>query len=127
YDHAGPDESQLELLSRLQHRLSQRLRSLAGPHRLRVDGAWRLLVARLLRDDGRADPGNLCAGARVILRRSEGISVRSLSVPHDRDEHGQAPQQSEHGVLENVEGRLRSLRGLASGTEGRRVREALRV
>ena len=43
----------------------ERLRPRLGLHRLRADGAWRLLVARLLRDDRRADPGDLRAGARV--------------------------------------------------------------
>ena len=37
-------------------------------------------------------PGNLRAGARVVLGRAEGIPVRGVSVPHDGAEHGQAPQ-----------------------------------
>ena len=88
HHHARADESEFQLLSRLQHRFSEHLRPRLGPHRLRADGAWRLLVARLLRHDRRADPGDLRAGARVVLRRTEGIPVPGLSVPHDRAEHG---------------------------------------
>ena len=48
---AGAGQSAVGLLSRLQHRLPERLRQGARPHRLAVDGARRLLFARLLRDD----------------------------------------------------------------------------
>ena len=41
----------------------------ARTHRLAADGAWRLLVARLLRHDRRTDRGNLFAGPRILLRR----------------------------------------------------------
>ena len=47
----------------------ERLRPSTGPHRLAADGAWRLLVARLLRHDRRADRGNLLAGTGIVLRR----------------------------------------------------------
>ena len=56
----------------------ERLRQGARPHRLAADGAWRLLVARLLRDDRRADRGNLFARPRILLRRPE---VRSSCRP----------------------------------------------
>jgi hypothetical protein len=42
------------------------------------------------------------------------------------DEHGQASQQSKLRVLENVEGGLRPLQRIASGAEGRGLRETLR-
>ena len=57
--------------------------SRARPYRLAADGAWRLLIARLLRDDGRADRGNLLARPRVLLRRPEVVPVPGLSVPDD--------------------------------------------
>jgi murein L,D-transpeptidase YafK len=60
------------------------------------DGARRLLVARLLRDDRRADRGNLRARARLVLRRPEVVPGAGLSVPHDAAEHGPAPQQPAH-------------------------------
>ena len=66
------------LLSLLQHRLSQCLRPRARTHRLGADGAWRLLVARLLRHDRRADRGNLFAGPRI---RSSAASAPSSSRP----------------------------------------------
>ena len=71
---AGADESAVGLLPLLQHRLSQRLRPGAGPHRLAADGAWRLLLARLLRHDRRTDRRNLFAGARILLRRPDARS-----------------------------------------------------
>ena len=55
----------------------------AWPHRRASDGAWRLLVARLLRDDRRADSRNLCARPRVVLRRPAVVPGAGLSVPHD--------------------------------------------
>ena len=63
----------------------------------------------------------------VVLRRAERLPVAGLPVPHDRAEHGQAPQQSELRVLEDAEGRLRQFRSHPSGAEGRGLREALRV
>jgi hypothetical protein len=47
-----------------------------------------------------------------------------LSVPHDAGEFGAAPHQSEHGLLEDDQGRQRPFRGDASGTQGRRLRTA---
>ena len=127
-DHAGADEPAVGLLSLVQHRLSRTpIDRALGRTGSRADGAWRLLVARLLRDDRRADRGNLFAGARVLLRRPEGVPVPGLSVPDDAAEHGQAPQQSEHAVLEDDQGRLRSFRGDAAGAEGRFLREEIRV
>ena len=126
-DHAGADEPAVGLLPLVQHRLSQRLRPVARTHRLGADGAWRLLVARLLRDDRRADRGNLFAGPRIVLRRPEVVPVPGLSVPDDAGQHGEAPQQPEHAVLENDQGRLRSFRGDAAGAEGRFLREEIRV
>src|SRR6185437_8312126 len=55
HDHARPDEPELQLLPRDQYRLPQRLRSRQrSPWRV-SDDPWRLLVARLLRHDRRAD------------------------------------------------------------------------
>ena len=64
-------------------------------------------------------------GTRVVLRRAEGFPAAGLSVPHDRAEHGQAPQQSELRVLENVERGLRPFQRNAPGTESRGLRQAL--
>ena len=66
-------------------------------------------------------------GARILFRRPEGVPVAGLSVPDDADEHGQAPQQSEHAVLEDDQGRLRSFRGDEARAEGRFLREEIRV
>ena len=79
----GPDEPELAVLSVVQPRLSQRLRPRARPHRRASDGARRLLVARLLLDDRRADRGNLRARPRGVLRRPEIVPGAGLSVPHD--------------------------------------------
>ena len=57
----GADEPEVAVLSVVQHGLPERLRPLARPHRRAPDGAWRLLVARLLRHDRRADLRNLRA------------------------------------------------------------------
>ena len=127
FDLAGADEPAVGLLSLVQHRLSQRLRPGARPHRLAADGAWRLLVARLLRDDRRADRGNLFARPRILLRRPARVPVAGLSVQDDAGEHGEASQQPEHAVLEDDQGRLRSFRGDAAGAEGRFLREEIRV
>src|SRR5262249_33289109 len=104
-DLAGADESAVGLLSLLQHRLPERVRQGARPHRFAADGAWRLLVARLLRDYRRADRGNLLVGARILLRRPEAVPAEGLSVQDERGKHGQTPQQPEHAVLENDQGR----------------------
>ena len=69
HHHARPDEPELELLPRLQHRLSQQVRPRLRPHRLEPDGARRLLVARLLLDDRRVDRRDLCAGPRELRGR----------------------------------------------------------
>ena len=50
-----------------------------------------------------------------------------LSVPDDLGEHGQAPQQPEHAVLEDDQAGLRSFRGDEAGAEGRLLREEIRV
>ena len=63
-DHARPDESELQLLPRHQYRLPQRLRQSQRLYRRVPDDPRRLLVARLLRHDRRADRRNLFAGAR---------------------------------------------------------------
>src|SRR5215470_19979560 len=88
HHYAGADESEFELLPRLQHRVSEYLRSRLGLHRLRSDGAWRLFLARLLRDDRRADSGNLRARTGIFFWRTKGIPASGLPVPHERDEHG---------------------------------------
>ena len=106
----------------VQHRLPERLRPRLGPHRRLPDGPWRLLVARLLRHDRRADRRDLRAGARRLLRRPEGVPGPGLSVPHDGGEHGAAPQQPEHPVLEDAQAGQRPFRGDAPGAQGRRLR-----
>ena len=45
-------------------------------------------------------------GPRVLLRRPEGVPVPGVSVQDDAGEHGQAPEQPEHGLLEDDQGRL---------------------
>jgi len=62
-----------------------------------------------------------------FCRRAAVVSDPGLSVPDDGGEHGQAPQQPEHGLLEDDQGRQRSFRGDASRAEGRLLREALCV
>src|SRR3954465_15941505 len=96
YDLAGTDESAVGLLSLLQHRLSERLRQGAGTYRLAADGAWRLLLARMLRDDRRADRGNLFAGPRILLRRPEIVPSVGLSVPDDTGIYTLSPHDALH-------------------------------
>ena len=55
------------------------------------------------------------------------VSDPGLSVPHDAGESGAPSQQSEHGLLEDDQGRQRPFRGDASRAEGRRLRPALCV
>ena len=74
----APDESELGLLPVLRHRLSERLRPRLRPHRRGLDGARLLLVARLLRDDGRGDRRGLC---RSPARPSPAASALSSSSP----------------------------------------------
>ena len=62
-----------------------------------------------------------------FLGGQKGIPDPGLSVPPDGGESGAAPQQSEHAVLENDQGRQRPFRGDASRTQGRRLRPALCV
>src|SRR6202167_2729982 len=83
FDHTGADEPAVGVLSVVQHRLPQRLRPRARTQRLAVDGAWRLLVARLLRDDRRTDRGNLLARAGILFRRPARVPVPSLPVQDD--------------------------------------------
>ena len=68
-----------------------------------------------------------CARARVVLRRPALVPGAGLSVPHDAGELREAPQQSEHPVLEDAQGRQRPFRDHAAGAAGRSLREALRV
>src|SRR6266851_4929901 len=77
----------------------------------------------LLRHDRRTDRGNLFVGSRILLRRPARLPAAGLSVQDDGAEHGQASQQSEHAVLENDPGRLRSFRGDAAGADGRVIRK----
>ena len=81
------------------------------PHRRAAHGARRLLVARLLFDDRRADPGNLRARPRRLLRRPEVVPGAGLSVPDDAAEPRQASQQPEHRVLADAEEGQRPFRG----------------
>ena len=62
-DHAWPDQSEFQLLSRDQYRFPQRLRQGERLHRQFPDDPRRLFVARLLRDDRRADRRDLFVGA----------------------------------------------------------------
>ena len=55
-------------VSRDQYGLPECIRSGERPHRRVPDDPRRLLVVRLLRYDRRADRGNLCARARIVLR-----------------------------------------------------------
>src|SRR5258708_34562595 len=125
-DLAGADESAVGLLSLVQYRLSQRVRSRAWAQRLAADGARRLLLARLLRHDRRADRRNLFAGARILLRRPARVPAAGLSVQDDASEHGETSQQPEHAVLENEQGRLGSFREHPARAEGRLLREERR-
>ena len=127
HDHPRADESEFQLLPRDQYRLPQRLRQSQRPPRRVPDDPWRLLLARLLRDDRRADRRNLFAGARILPRRPAIVPDPGLSVPHDAGESRAASHQSEHGLLEDDQGRQRPFRGDTSRAEGRRLRPALRV
>ena len=108
-----------QYLSVVRSRLSERLRPRARPHRRAPDGARRLLVARLLLDDRRADLGNLRARPRGVLRRPALVPGAGLSVPHDAGEYRQASQQPAHGVLEDAQARQRPFRGHQARAEGR--------
>ena len=55
------------------------------------------------------------------------VPVSGLSVPDDAGQHGQAPQQSEHAVLEDDQGRQRPFRGDEAGAEGRFLRKEICV
>ena len=46
---------------------------------------------------------DLCAGARIVLRRPEVVPDPGLSVQDDAAQHGEAPQLAEHGVLEDAQ------------------------
>ena len=74
----GSDESQLQLLSGDQHRLSQQLRQGEQPRRHLSHDPRRLLVERLLCDDRRTDQRDLFAGARCA--RSAGRHSRSRPI-----------------------------------------------
>ena len=80
-------------------------RPLPRAHRRLPDDPRRLLLARLLRHDRRADRRNLFARARVVLRRPEGVPDPGLSVPHDARQHGAPPQFAAHGVLAHARSR----------------------
>src|SRR4029079_1966622 len=97
------------------------------PFRGILDDPWRLLLARLLRHDRRADRRDLRAGPRVLLRRAEIVSDPGLPFQDDSPEPSQAPQLTAHAVLENDQRGLRSFRSDPTRTENRRLREALRV
>ena len=53
----------------------------------------------------RADPRDLCVGARLIRWRPSVIPGPGLSVPHDAGESGAASHQSAHGLLEDAQDR----------------------
>ena len=77
--------------------------------------SWRLLLARLLRHDRRADRREIYSLARkVVPRRSAVIPDPGLSVPHDASEPGAPSHQSASRLLENAQDRQRSFRGDAS-------------
>ena len=88
------------------------------------DGARLLLVARLLRHDGRGDRRDLRHRPRVLRRRPARLPVPVLSVPHDGREPGEAPLRSAHRLLEEPQGRLGLLRGHRRRAAGRRRRAA---
>ena len=125
--HPRPDESELAILPVVRSRLSERLRPRPRPHRRAAHGARRLLVARLLFDDRRADLGNLRARPRLLLRRPEIVPGAGLSVPDDGAELRQASQQPASGVLEDAEEGQRSFRGQQARAQGQCLRQALRV
>ncbi len=126
-DQHGPDEPAVVLLPRVQHGLPEPVRPLLRPHRLAPHGARRLLVARLLRHDGRGHRRGLCAGPRGAAGRAGLVPGTGLSVPHDAAEPRPPPQQPEHGLLAEPERGLRPFRGHPAGAAGRRLRAPLRV
>ena len=70
-----------QLLSVLQHWLSEQVRPGLGPHRRQPDGAWRLLVGGLLLDDRPVGRGNLtrwrARASTLVIRSSRCRSSRS--------------------------------------------------
>ena len=118
---------ELQLLPRLQHGIPERVRSLARPHRLRVDGARRLLVARLLFHDRRKHPGDLHARPARLSGRAARFPGAGFSVPHDGGEHGPAQRRPEHAVLADAERGLRPLRPFGPAAQGRRLRASLHL
>ena len=105
----------------------ERLRPRPWAHGRAPDGAWQLLLGRLLFDDRRADRRDFRDRPRRLLRRPEIVPGAGLSVPDDGAEHGEAPRQPASCVLEDAQAGQRSFRGDAPAAESRRVREALRV
>ena len=72
--------------------------------------------------------GEIYSLAREVLpRRPAIVPDPGLSVPHDAGESRAPSHQSEHGLLEDDQGRQRPFRGDASRAEGRRLRPALCV
>src|SRR3712207_8321966 len=57
--------------------------------RLRPDGAWRLLLARLLFDDRRADPGDLHARPPRLRGRAARFPGAGVPVPDDGGERSE--------------------------------------
>ena len=121
HDHARPDESELAATtSSFNIGFPNAYDRAQRPHRRVPHGARRLLVARLLRHDRRADRGNLRARARVVLRRPDVLPGAGLSVPDDAAELRQASQQPAHGVLEDAqEGQRPFPRSRSARAQGR--------
>ena len=64
---------------------------------------------------------------KSFLGGQKEIPNSGLPVPPDGGQPRPPPQQSEHAVLENAQGRQRPFRGDPSRTQGRCLRQALRV
>ena len=117
-----------QLLSLDQHRLPERLRPRERAHRRVPDDPRRLLVARLLRHDRRADRAKSTRSAREsFFGGQKSFQIQAYPFRMTPANMAQAPQLAAHGVLEDAQAGLRPFRGHQAGAEGRRLREALRV
>ena len=94
----GADESELAItISSFNIGYPERLRPRLRPHRRAPDGARRLLVARLLRDDRRADRRDLCARrAKPSSAASSAFQVQAYPFRMTPANMAQASQQPEH-------------------------------
>ena len=116
-----PAQSAVAAPSRLQPRLPQPVRPLAGAHRFRPHGAWRVFVGGLLRDDRCRNRPDLYDGRSGARCRAGGSRRAHLSLPHDRRDDGSAtPCRRGAGYWQNLEEGYDSVREQPDVPPGRR-------